>query len=121
MAPGLFPFRDEGKILNVNSIWLLARCADPGPYSMVLSLIPSPQAPLPAGSDTFSLARVNQFGGLHFANKTKQDSPPLFNVTINPSAPPTKWQLNMTGPAPDPTLGKNEVEDVFLVLGYEWE
>lgn len=120
MVPSLFPFRDEGKILNVNSIWLLARCTDPGGYSVVLSLIPPPPGPLPAGSDTLALAQGNEYGGLHFANKTKQDSPPLSNVTINPSTGPDKWQLKMSGPGPNGNLRKNEVEDVLLVLGYEW-
>ncbi len=98
MAPSLFPFRDEGKILNVNSIWLLARCKDSG-YSVVLKLIPPPTAPPPAGSDTFTLAQLRQYGGLHFANKTKEDDPPLFDIKIDPSIPSIKWQLEMTGPA----------------------
>ena len=77
MAPSLFPFRDEGKILNVNSIWLLARCVDPVGYSVVLSRVPPPPAPPPADADTFTLAQDSQFAGLHIAKKTKQDTPPL--------------------------------------------
>ncbi|MGH6635290.1 MAG: hypothetical protein ACRED0_03850, partial [Gammaproteobacteria bacterium] len=117
ISPSLFPFKDEGKILKVNSISLLARCSNTGNYSVVLS------PPLPAGSDTFELARESEsnFGGLHFATRSKQDDPPLADVTIDPSIAPIGWQLKMTGPGPGGNLGENEVEDVFLVLGYEWD
>jgi len=30
-----FPFRDEGKTLKVNSIWLLAECTNSGSYTAV--------------------------------------------------------------------------------------
>ena len=46
MSPGLFPLRDEKKTLNVNSIWLLARCKDGENYTAMLN---PPLAPPPAG------------------------------------------------------------------------
>src|SRR5439155_21145776 len=37
MSPGLFPSRYEKKTLNVNSIWLLARCKDGEKYTALLN------------------------------------------------------------------------------------
>jgi len=36
-------------------------------------------------------------------------------VEIAPTGKPVRWQLRMTGPG-----GNLEVEDLFLILGYEW-
>ena len=52
-------------------------------------------------------------------------SPPL-GIEIVPTDPPVKWQLKMTRPGggnlqEDPVKKVMEVEDVILVLGYEWE
>jgi hypothetical protein len=121
MSPNLFRILDQEKTLKVNMIWLLARCTDAGNYSVVLKLIPPPPALPPANSDKFKLVQISQYGGLHFANKTKQDIPPLSDIVIDPTNPSIKWQLKMTGPAPGGALGKNEIEDVFLVVEYKWE
>jgi hypothetical protein len=121
MSPSLFRTLDEEKTLKVNMIWLLARCTDAGNYSVVLKLIPPPPALPPANSDKFKLVQISQYGGLHFANKTKQDIPPLSDIVIDSANPSIKWQLKMTGPAPGGALGKNEIEDVFLVVEYKWE
>jgi hypothetical protein len=109
MSPSLFPFKDEGKILNVNSITLLARCTTTQNYSVVLN------PPLPADSDTFQLAK-DDFGGLHFGARSKLGTPPLADVKIDPSTPPVRWRLKMTGPAAGGNLAENEVEDLLLVL-----
>ena len=119
MSPGLFPFRDEKKILSVNSIWLLARCKDGENYTALLN---PPLAPLPAGADTFKLVQVNEYGRVHFAQKDVSAA----NVTIDLTVPAVKWQLKMTNDNPttaDGNLERDpaEVEDVFLVLGYESE
>jgi hypothetical protein len=119
MSPNLFPFKDNGKILNVNSILLLARCSNGDNYSVVLN--PPLPAPPPTGSDKFELVANSLYGGLHFAKKPANNDTTLSSVTIDPLNSPTKWQLKMTGPAPDGVLGDNEVEDIFLVVGYEWE
>ncbi|MEK6281256.1 MAG: neuraminidase-like domain-containing protein [Acidobacteriota bacterium] len=112
MAPRLFPFRDGGKTLIINRVWLLARCADAGTYEVVIA------PPLPPGPDTLTLARVNLYGGLHFSQRDVA-------VEIDPADPPVTWQLEMTGPSgnlqEDPVTQAMEVGDVFLVLGYEWE
>lgn len=108
MSPSLFQIKEMNKTVKINTIWLLARCADPGVYKVVLT---PPLAAVPVGSNTFSLAKVDQYGGLHFSQK---------DVALNvvPTNPPVQWQLQITGP-----LGGNlqvkEVEDLILVLGYQ--
>ena len=111
MLPSLFPVLGQGKTLKINTIWLMARCTDPGSYTVVMTS--------PPGSDTMTLAPVNQYGGLHFSQKDVA-------AEVVPTAPPVKWQLKMTRPGggnlqEDPVKKVMEVEDVLLVLGYEWE
>ena len=117
MSPELFPFRDEKKRVKINSVWLLACARDGENYTAVFNP-PLPAAP--AGSDTFKLAQVNQYGRLYFGQKDVSAA----NVTVDLIAPPVKWLLKMTNPAnPNGILNTDpaEVEDVLLVFGYEWE
>lgn len=37
MTPNLFPLKDADKPLKINTVWLLARCTDPGTYSVLLN------------------------------------------------------------------------------------
>lgn len=120
MLPSLFPLRDEGKTLKFNMIWLLARCTKTGEYSVVMT----PPLPLPpaVGSDTLTLTPNSQYGGLHFSSKDIA----ALGIEIAPIDPPVKWQLKMTGPGganlqEDLEKKVMEVEDILLVLGYEWE
>jgi hypothetical protein len=119
MSPNLFPIRDRGKALKVNSIWLLARCTGAGAYEVVMTP-PLPEPP-PDDSNTMSLARVNQYGGLHFSQKDV-----TVDIEMLPTADlPIKWQLKMTRPGggnlqEDPVKKVMEVEDLLLVLGYQW-
>lgn len=115
MAPSLFRILDQGKTLKINTIWLLAHCADTGNYNVVMTP-PVPEPP-PAGSNTLTLSPVNQYGGLHFNQKDVS----TFGVEVVPTDPPVKWQLKMTGPGPGGKLQDNEVNDVLLIIGYEWE
>ncbi len=108
MIPSLFPIRDAEKKLKVNTIWLLARCTDSGSYKVVLT---PPLPASPPGSNTMTLVPVKQYGGLHFSQKNVE-------VEIDPTASPVKWQLRMSRPGGNL---KEEVEEVLLVLGYEWE
>lgn len=122
MIPSLFPWRDVEKTLKVNTIYLLARCTDTGNYKVVMTP-PLPALP-PVGSDTMTLAPVNQYGGLHFSQKGDDQTP--LGIEIVPTDPPVKWQLEMTRPGggnlqEDPVKKVMEVEDMLLVLGYEWE
>jgi hypothetical protein len=108
-----FRMRDAGHLLKVNTIILLARCTDAGNYGVVMT------PPPPAGSNTMSLARSNQYGGLHVAQKDVSD------IEIAPTDPPVPWQMKMTRPGggnltEDPVKQASEVEDVWLVLGYKW-
>jgi hypothetical protein len=111
MSPSLFPMRDLAKSLKANKIWLLARCTNTGNYNVVMT--PPLPSPPPAGLNTMTLAPVNQYGGLHFSQKDVA-------VEIDPTASPATWKLKMTRPGGG-NLQDMEVEDVFLVLGYEWE
>lgn len=116
MIPSLFPNRDAEKTLKVNTIWLLARCTDIGGYNVVIT---PPLSALPAGSNIMTLTPINQYGGLHFSQKDVE-------IEIVPTDLPIKWQLKMTRPGggnlqEDPVKKVIEMEDVLLVLGYEWE
>lgn len=120
MRSSLFPIRDAGKTLKVNTIWLLARCTDGGTYKVVMT--PPFPAPPPAKSDEMTLVQVNQYGGLHFSQKDVSS----LEIKLVPTDPPVKWQLKMTRPGggklkEDLVKKVMEVEDVLLVLGYEWE
>jgi hypothetical protein len=118
MSSNLFRVLDQEKVLKINTIWLLARCADNANYSVELTLIPSPPSP-PLSSKTFTLARANEYGGLHFSQQDISTQP----IEVVPTDPPIKWQLKMTGPGPGGSLNPDpaEVGDLTLVLGYQWE
>jgi len=118
MSLGQFPFRDREKRLKVNTISLLARCTGSGDYSVVLSP-PLPAAPqLPeVDPNKMILSTVAEYGGLHFSQK---DVASLAQpIQVLPNAPSVKWKLEMTG-AGGRQLNVTEVEDLILVLGYEW-
>ena len=124
MSPTLFPVRDLGKTLKINTIWLLARCADAGSYGVVLTP-PLPEPP-PAGSNTVTLTPSNQFGGLHFGQKPEDPAESALGIEIEPAGTPITWRLRMTRPGggnlqEDPVTHAIEVEDILLILGYEWE
>ena len=129
MAPNLFPLRDKEKTLKINSIWFLARCTSTGNYQVVIT--PSLPLALPAGSNSLTLTPLNRYGNLHYALKSKTavaPDVPLFDAAIDFSAAPQKWQFKMTRPGPgggnlqeDPVKKVMEVEDAYLVIGYEWD
>jgi hypothetical protein len=111
------------KTLKVNTLWLLARCTSPGGSYDVVMTPPLPPLPPPPNPNKMTLTQVNQYGGLHFG--VKGNDTPL-GIEIVPTDPPVKWQLKMTRPGggnlqEDPVKKIMEVEDVLLVLGYEWE
>jgi hypothetical protein len=124
LAPNLFPFRDAGKTLKINTICLLARCADAGTYQVVMT--PPLPAPPPAGSNTIALITNHQYGDLHFGQKPEDPEDAALGVEIVPTDPPITWQLRMTRPGggnlqEDPIKKAMEVEDLLLMLGYEWD
>jgi hypothetical protein len=119
MSPSLFRILDHDKTLKINTIWLLARCTDAGIYNVVMTP-PLPEPP-PTGSNTLNLAPLNQYGGLHFRQKDIAG----LAVEVLPTDPPVKWHLKMTRPGggnlqEDPVKKVFEVEDIILVVGYEW-
>ena len=113
---------DSGKTLKVNRLFLLARCTDAGVYKVVLTPpLPQPTVADPK-SNEMSLTRNDEYGGLHSGDKDVSGA----DITVVPTEPPTTWKLKMTRPGggaleQDNTTKRMEVEDVLLVLGYEWE
>ena len=114
MAPRLFSIRDQGKTLKVNTIWFLARCADSRSYDVVMT--PPLPAPPPSGSNKISLPKLSNYGGLHVG----QINVATLGIEVVPAVQPIKWQLKMTRPGGE-NLQIGEVEDVILILGYEWQ
>jgi Tc toxin complex TcA C-terminal TcB-binding domain/Neuraminidase-like domain len=116
----LFPTRDAGKTLKVNTVYLLARCTDGGNYGVTLT--PPLPAPPPAGSNTMTLVKSKHYGGLHFGQKDIAAA----GIKMVPTDPPASWSIRMTHPGglnltEDPVKKVMEVEDVILVIRYEWE
>jgi hypothetical protein len=109
MSSDLFPIRDQGKTLKFNKIYILARCTNTGTYSVVMT--PPSTPPL----NTMKLNPSDQYGGLHFHIN---DDVAAQGIELVLTDPPVKWQLKMTRSG---SKLKDEVEDLFLVLGYEWE
>ena len=116
----LFRTLDAAKMLKINTVWLLARCTDPNGYEVTMT--PPLPAPPPPGANELTLVRSTQLGGLHFAQRdTSADA-----VVFDSAAPPVTWRLAMTRPGggnlqEDAVTKEMEVEDLVLVLGYEWE
>jgi hypothetical protein len=103
-----FPLRDQGKTLAIHTIWLLARCMDTVAYRVTLA------PPLPA-TPPFSLTPAEAFGGLHF-RRIDVDPP---GIDITPSQANVPWRLAMAR-AGGENLQSSEVQDLLVVLGYEW-
>jgi len=120
VSSDLFPLRDAGKTLKVNAIHLFARCTNAGNYGVTLT--PPLPAPPPAGSNSMTLTKSTTYGGLHFGQKDVATAA----IEIVPTDPPVTWVIEITRPGggnliEDPVKKVMEVEDIILVLGYEWE
>ena len=109
----LFPFKDMLHTLKINSITLIARCTESGDYDITFN--PPLPSPPPIGADEMTLTPVSKFGNLHFATRdTSGDSIELdFSTDII-------WNLKIESPSGN-NLVENELEDMFLILGYSWE
>lgn len=119
MRRSLFRYLGQGETLQINALWVIARCRDSGDYTVTLSP-PLPDAP--AGTDTVPLTPLDSYGGLHVKEGI---STAAFNVTIGPDDMQTNWELTMTRPGgdalhSDPAAGTAEVEDLLLVVGYQF-
>ncbi|MGH9871288.1 MAG: neuraminidase-like domain-containing protein [Pyrinomonadaceae bacterium] len=104
LIPNLFSFRDQGKILQINRVTLVARCTGTGAYQATLT------PPTPTLPQTMNLA-VGEFGELRFKQKD-------VDLKVDLTTTAVKWEILMTGPSGK--LQSGEVQDVVLVLGYEW-
>ena len=120
VQPELFPMRDSGKTLQINTITFLARCTNDGNYKVTLS--PPLPAPPPPGANSLTLVtNYKQYGGLHFAARDVSADA----IQIDPTQPAQKWQFKMSRPgggnlAKDAVTGSIEVEDAIVILGYQW-
>ena len=119
MSSTLFPQRDADKTVKIDTIYLLSRCTDTGNYGVKIT--PPLPVPPPAGANTMTLAKSNTYGGLHFGQKDVAAAP----VEIVPTDPPVTWRITMVRPGggnltEDPVKKVMEVEDLILVLGYNW-
>jgi hypothetical protein len=123
MRPELFAGSSRAPGLEINTIWLLARCADAGGYRVTIAPpLPLPPAPPAADPHELTLVPVRQYGGLHFAQKDVS----ALGLDVSRSGPPTTWTLRMTRPdrgrlQTDPASNTAEIDNLFLVLGYEWK
>ncbi|MHC1764917.1 MAG: hypothetical protein AB9869_11545 [Verrucomicrobiia bacterium] len=116
MSRSLFAFRDDKKTVKINYVWLLARGKAGQNYTAVLNpplaeSQPPPALPPPV-SNRFNLVQVNQYGRLHFGQKDVSAAKVTLDLA-DETNPPPKWQLKMTNPT--------DIEDMWLILGYEWE
>lgn len=126
MSTALFPQRDAGKTLKVNTIVVLARCTDAGNYDVTLTppiaAPPPPPAPPPAVSNKMVLVKSDTYGGLH----SDQKDVAAASIEIVPTDQPVVWKIKVTRPGggnliEDSMKKVMEVEDLILVLGYEWQ
>jgi hypothetical protein len=71
--------------------------------------------PPPAGTDEMTLTPVSAYGNLHFTTRdTSGDAIELdFSTDII-------WNLKVESPSGN-NLEENELEDMYMILGYEWE
>ena len=106
MSPDHFRILDGGKTLQINTVWILARCTGTGNFNIAMT------PPSPAGGNTASLISVPEYGGLHFSQLSG------LGIEIDLANPPKTWKFKMTGP--NGILQTGEVEDVYLIFGYEW-
>ncbi len=113
MRSHLFPYRDNLHSLKVNSITLVGRCSNSGDYNVKFN--PPLPTPPPVGSDEMILTEAISYGNLHHATKdTSGDSIELdFSVE-------NIWNLEIESPSEN-NLEQDEIEDLYLILGYEWE
>jgi len=119
MSTALFPARDTGKTVVINSIVLLARCTDPGTYAIAVT---PPLPATPPSANTVALDVNAAYGGLHVG----QRSTAADGVEVAPIGPPTTWRLTATRPGGgnlvvDPVTNLPEMQDLLMVVGYAWE
>jgi|GEM_PF-402301 len=114
ITQSLFPFRDKLHKLKVNSVTLLARYsdADAGNYEVIFN---PPLPPSPAtNSDKMVLTKSDTYGNLHFDTRDTSEGPIELDFSDD-----IIWNLQITSPSGE-SLKSDELEDMYMVLGYEW-
>jgi len=106
MGANLFPIRDTNKTLKVTKIGLLARSSTSGDVAFDLNVLTETETipiTLTRGSD--------RYGNLLFGEAPADSE-------ITRTVPPPKWKLTLLAGGSLPTA---QLEDLFLVIGYEWK
>ena len=101
MSADLFPLKDAGKTLKINTIWLVARASDSGTYTVTMTPplpVPPPPPPPPAVNNVRELAPSDAYGRLHI---DINDDVAGLGVTVEPGDPPVAWRLRMRRPGGD--------------------
>lgn len=108
LTPNLFSYRDGLRTLNINSITLIAKCSESESYNVTLN------PPLGTGSDVLTLNPEPSVGNLHFASKDTSGA--AINLDFSTEQ---IWTLRIESPSGN-NLADNELEDLFLILSYNW-
>jgi hypothetical protein len=123
MRPELFPGHSRSPAFAINTLWLLARCADPGGYRVSITPpLPAPPAPPAPNPHELVMVPAAMYGGLHFAQKDVS----AFDLEVSRSTAAVTWAITMVRPdggrlRANPATNTAEIDDLFLILGYEWK
>lgn len=122
MSHRLFRAVDSGKSLKINRVILLARCTKAEDYTVTLTPRPVPP-PDVAASIVMELVQSDKYGGMYFSEENVSS---VSDFTVVPTETDRVWELKMTGPVGNALNEVEEtkrmaVEDLLLILGYEWE
>jgi len=116
IGKNLFPYKDTSQTLKINALTFFARGAEAGDYEITLN---PPIPPVDNGGEdedvTIALAQSETYGNLHFAARDTTGD----GIAVDFTAPQT-WRLTIQSPTGN-NLAVDELTDVFVVLGYEWD
>ena len=98
--------------LHAVAIELIARCTDDQPYTAHFS---PPLDELPVEADDIELVQKADFGNLHHGSKDTSGE----SIELD-FAGSHDWSLQLKHSGPD-LIEPDEVTDLVLIVGYEWE
>lgn len=105
-----FPYRDNGHKLKINEITAIAKCEESGNYIIKITT-------KGLALDDMIIDKSGVFGDLHHATKDVSGNSPVLDFEEE-----NNWKIEIITPdGQGVKLEKNELKDMYLVLGYEWE
>lgn len=105
-----FPYRDSGHELKINSITIISKSTKTGAYTIKIT------AKAVVLENISITSEEDVFGGLH--SETKNVSENSLTLDFNEE---NNWKLEIETPAGQgANLEKDEIEEFFLIFGYEW-